>query len=87
MRALPKLKVNLQKFKKYVLSTFYLFYANYTPFLCFSQTLRYSRHVKPEDSVSNLDPPTEPRLYVGALIPKDKTMASQTPLQINTKIT
>ena len=25
MRALPKLKVNLQKFKKYVLSTFYLF--------------------------------------------------------------
>ena len=30
MRALPKLKVNLQKFKKYVLSTFYLF----TKFYC-----------------------------------------------------
>ena len=30
--------------------------------------------------VSKLDPPTELRLYVGALIPKNKTTASQTPL-------
>ena len=37
--------------------------------------------------VSNLDPLTELRLYVGALIPKDKTTVSQIPLQINSKIT
>ena len=37
--------------------------------------------------VSKFDPPTELRLYVGASIPKDKTTVSQTPLQINTKIT
>ena len=36
--------------------------------------------------VSKLDPPTEIRLYTGALIPKDKTTVNQTPLQINTKI-
>ena len=29
--------------------------------------------------VSKLDPPTELRLYVGVLIPKDKSMVSQTP--------
>ena len=37
--------------------------------------------------VSKLDPPAEPRLYVGVLIPKDKTKVIQTPLEINTKIT
>ena len=37
--------------------------------------------------MSKLDPPTELRLYVGVLIPKDKTTVSQSPLQINTKIT
>ena len=37
--------------------------------------------------VSKLDLPTELWLYVGALIPKDKTMVSQKPLQINAQIT
>ena len=37
--------------------------------------------------VSKLDPPAELRLYVGVLIPKDKTKVIQTPLEINTKIT
>ena len=37
--------------------------------------------------MSKLDPPTEVTLYVRALIPKDETAVSQSPLQINTKIT
>ena len=35
--------------------------------------------------VSKVDAPTKRWLYIGALIPKDKTMISQTPLQRNTK--
>ena len=36
---------------------------------------------------SLLDLPIELRLYVEALIPKDKTLVSQTPLQVNKKTT
>ena len=35
--------------------------------------------------VNKLDAPTKCWLYIGALISKDKTMVSQTPLQRNTK--
>ena len=35
--------------------------------------------------VNKLHAPTKCWLYIGALIPKDKTMVSQTPLQRNTK--
>ena len=35
--------------------------------------------------VSKVDAPTKCWLYIGALIPKDKTMVSQAPLQRNTK--
>ena len=44
--------------------------------------------MKPEDSsVIKLGSPTKLKLYVGALIPKVKTIVSQTALQKNTKIT
>ena len=44
--------------------------------------------MKPEDSseqVIQLDPPTELRLYVEALIPKDKTTVSKTQINTNYK--
>ena len=57
--------------------------------LCFSQTLRYKRHLKPQDSSDQTWSPYRTKViqYVGGLIPEDKTIVSQNHIQINAKIT